>query len=65
MVCLSQETIVSMKLSVRDFTNFGLTCPISPERVDMQFTVGDESQGFKLLIEDYIGNAGCMSLDKN
>lgn len=30
-----------------------------------RFSVGDESQGFKLLIEDYIGNAGCMSLDKN
>nr|XP_011457213.2 techylectin-5A [Crassostrea gigas] len=27
-----------------------------------RFSVGDESQGFKLLIEDYIGNAGdCMS----
>lgn len=30
-----------------------------------RFSVGDESQGFKLLIEDYIGNAGCMSLDEN
>lgn len=30
-----------------------------------RFSVGDEGQGFKLLIEDYIGNAGCMSLDKN
>lgn len=28
-----------------------------------RFSIGDESQGFKLLIEDFIGNAGCITLD--
>lgn len=26
-----------------------------------RFLIGDEKQGFKLLIEDYIGTAGCIA----